>query len=108
MLLPRNNPRKEQPCAHTSEHQMPPNSGNFHALAFLVFAATWRMIGSARSIPSRVTSQCVTKRTECSVVSCAQTPCGYNSSQNSTAVFPVCEQSQITMLVCTFAGSIFN
>ena len=43
-----------------------------------------------------------------SAVSCAQTPCVYSSSQNSTAVFPVCEQSQITMLVCTFVGSIFN
>src|ERR1700685_3856895 len=101
--------RREHSRAHQyCREKYPQQHFHFHALAFLAFAATWRMIGSARLIPSRSTSQWVTKRTECNAVSCAHTPCGYNSSQNSTAVLPVREQSQITMLVFTLAGSMLN
>ena len=54
---------------------------------------------SARSIPASSTSQCVTSRTEYTAVSCAQTPRLYSMSHHSTAVFPVFEQSKITIFV---------
>src|SRR6202158_3232695 len=105
-ILCRHNGRGRNAANRNSNRQPSPHPS--HAPALCVCAATSCKTTRAPSIPSRFTSTCVTNRTEYSAVSCAQIPCRYSASHNSTAAFPIPEQSKITMLLRTFAALICN
>ena len=78
----------------------------FHAFALFTFAATSRIIGKARSTPGaiHVTVRHEAHRMQRGILR-PHTP-RMQLVAKFTAVFPVAEQSQITILVFTLAGSI--